>query len=212
MEIALFGINILLIIFAWHFMLRKTILDHSRDQLFDLRDELRNEFVNNGWDLGSQDYKKLRDLINAHLRFTEQVSILRILLVTVEIKRNTELKDFLRIRLEKVFVSNIPAQQEFIKKFRMKALAVVMSYAVFSSGFLLLAALAISPIVAVKKLVEMINRRVDMTLDACLEKFKHLGAYTAVTMSASTAFIARSIFSPELVESYCFKRNHHSRN
>ena len=211
MEIALFGINILLMIFVWHFMLRKTILDHSRDQLFDLRDELRSEFLNNDWDLGSQDYKKLRDLINGHLRFTEQASILRISIVTAEIKRNSELKDFLRIRLDKVFVSNIPAQQEFIKKFRMKALVVVMSYAVFSSGFLLLAALAISPIVAANKFFEMINRQVDMTLDVCFEKFKHLGAYTAVTMSASTAFIARSIFSPELVESYSFKRNHHLR-
>ena len=68
MELIFFGINILLVMAVWHFMLRPSILDHSRDRLFDLRDELRFSFLENNWDIGSASYKRLRDLVNRHLR------------------------------------------------------------------------------------------------------------------------------------------------
>lgn len=206
MELIFFGINILLIMAVWHFMLRPSILDHSRDRLFDLRDELRATFISKGWDLGSPVYKKLRDLVNGHLRFTEEMSLFRTAFVTASVKHDKELQDFIHVRISKTFAISDAEQQKFVIDFRRRALTVAMDYAISSSGFLLMLATILAPFVFFQKFIKMLNRHVDFTATVCAEKLKNLGGYVSSSMATSKAQIARALMLPDLVESYSFKR------
>lgn len=205
MELIFFGINLLLIMAVWHFMLRPSILDHSRDRLFDLRDELRTTFIDRKWDLGSPAYQKLRDLVNGHLRFTEEMSLSRTSFVTASVKHDKDLQEFIHVRVSKVFASSDPLQQKFILDFRRRALTVAMDYAISSSGFLLMLALILAPFVATEKFIKMLNRRVDFTAALCVQKLRNLGGYISFSMSTSKAHIARALMLPDLVESYSLR-------
>ena len=206
MELVFFGINVLLVFAVWHFMLRPTVLDHSRDRLFDLRDELRLTFIKNGWDLASPEYKKLRDLVNGHLWFTEEISVMRVSVITAGIKQDDELQSYLKERLEKMFAPVNPAQKTFILEFRKRALTVVMNYAVFSSGWLLIMALCLLPFMAFTGLFKMLNRQVDLTMGVCLQKLQNFGRYASSSLSISTSYVARFVLAPDVLESYSYKR------
>lgn len=206
MELIFFGLNLLLILVVWHLMLRPTILDLSRDRLFNLRDALRERFIKEGWDLNAEVYKKLRDLANGYLRYTEEVSLTRISYINATVGRNKELQEFVHERMSKAFASNNPEQQKFTAEFRKSALMVAMDYSVFSSGCLLLVVLAMVPFVAFWKGISMVNRSVDFTIDTCIQRIRHLGGYVAGSISVATAYLAKAILLPDLLESYSFKR------
>src|SRR4051812_13549865 len=103
MDLILFCINILLIMVIWKFCIRKTVLDHHRDALFDLRDELRKTYIDNSWTLDDPTYKHLRDLINGCLRFTENYSLIRFAILHAQIQYEDELKKYLKEKFEKEF-------------------------------------------------------------------------------------------------------------
>jgi len=76
-------INILVCIlglcFIWA-LWQKVCLDSCRDRLFDLREDVRDHFVNSVG-LGHPLYKEIRDAINAIIRFTEEFDILTIFFI-----------------------------------------------------------------------------------------------------------------------------------
>lgn len=72
MELFMTGFGGLLIMLIWKLMLRKTLLDFRRDNLFDMRDALRETFVKNGWPLDGPEYRRLRDQINTYLLHMEK--------------------------------------------------------------------------------------------------------------------------------------------
>jgi hypothetical protein len=206
MELLFVGTNTLLVMAIWHFMLRPTILDHSRDRLFDLRDELRETFVSNGWDMSSPLYKRLRDLVNGYLRFTEEVSLFRMTYVTQEVKKNAELLSYVHHKNAAMFAVSNEKQKAFVQHFRRRSLMVVMDYAIFSSGLLLLLALALLPFVFVQKFFAMINRKVDFTIGICISKVGNARQYISLAMMASIALVGRWLMLPDLVESYSLRR------
>lgn len=67
MELFMTGFGGLLLMLSWKFMLRKSLLDFRRDNLFDMRDSLRETFLRNGWALDRSEYRLLRDQINTYL-------------------------------------------------------------------------------------------------------------------------------------------------
>jgi hypothetical protein len=72
MELFMTGFNGLLLMLFWKFMLRKTLLDFRRDNLFDMRDALRETFLRNGWSLAGPEYRRSRDQINTYLLHMER--------------------------------------------------------------------------------------------------------------------------------------------
>jgi len=144
-----FGINVILLISIWNLMLKKTILDHYRDQLFDLRSEVREFFVQKNMSLDSVSYKNLRDLLNGHLRFTETITFLKFIVLEVEIQKNNELQTYLKTEIDKRFRTEDPALKEFIVCVRDKAKAILLNHMINSSGAAWLIAFAFSPAVIV---------------------------------------------------------------
>lgn len=206
MELTILGINIMLLMAIWKFMLRKTMLDSSRDKLFDLRDELRSAFIKNGWDLNSPSYKHLRDLVNGYLRFTEEMSVSRVAYINATIKKDKELLTYQHDRIVKIFASSNPAQKRFIDDFRKRAVAVSMNYAVFSSGWLLLISLCVFPFVAIWKTCAVVNRQVDLTANVCANSLRHIGRSLSVVMVASAACIGNTFLQPDFVEGYSYRK------
>ena len=206
MELAVLGINILLLMAVWRFMLRKTMLDSSRDILFDLRDELRITFVRNGWNLNSPSYKHLRDLVNGHLRFTEEMSVSRVAYINAAIKKDKELLVYQHEKIVKIFASSDPAQKRFIDEFRKRAVTVSMNYAVYSSGWLLLISLCVFPFVATWKICTLVNRQVDLTANVCAHSLRHIGRTLSLVMAASAACIGNAFLQPDFVEGYSYRK------
>lgn len=148
-----FGINVILLIVIWNSMLRKSILDHHRDQLFDLRAEVRTYFIENDIPLDSVTYKNLRDLLNGHLRFTELMTFTKFLILEVEVRGNKELQEHLKVEMDNRMNTQDPKLKEFISQVRQKATIILKNYMINSSGTIWIIALAISPFVILWNLV-----------------------------------------------------------
>lgn len=206
MELLLFGVNVLLMISVWKFMIRKTILDNSRDKLFDLRDELRNTFIERGWGLGSPMYKKLRDLLNGHLRFTENYSVAKIVFMETAVKSNKHLEAELHMRFEKKFVTGNVDMDKYIKSIRSRSLVAVMDFAVYSSGFLLFLSVIITPFLLVAKMVSIVNSGVDAVMSACFRSAFHFRKAASNIFATSARFIASAIFVPDVFENYAYRK------
>lgn len=206
MELILVGINVLLFIAVWHFMLRPSILDMSRDRLFDLRTELRCAFKKSGWDLASPAYRRLRDLVNGHLRFTEELSLARMSYVRSHVKGNEELQTYLHEKINKTFHSPDPEQLKFIRSFRQRSLKVVMDYAILGSGWLLILALFLLPFVFAQMFWAMVRRGADWTAALCKAKLLNTGKYISYCMEVSTDKVARAWMLPDWIETNSFNR------
>lgn len=155
-----FGINILLLIAIWNFMLKKTLLDHYRDQLFDLREEARTFFLQNDIPLDSTAYKNLRDLLNAHLRFTELFTFFKFIYLEIEIKSNKGLQEYLKDGIEKQFATKNPTLEDFTHHVREKAKIILLNHMINSSGIIWLLAFAFSPFVIAWNLLRVLRAMV----------------------------------------------------
>ena len=69
------GLSMLGFLLAWNFLWRPTLLDDTRDRLFDLRDAARTWFVKNGYGLAHPAYFELRNMLNTSIRHTEKLSL-----------------------------------------------------------------------------------------------------------------------------------------
>ncbi|MDD2914066.1 MAG: hypothetical protein PHP70_01975 [Gallionella sp.] len=141
-----FGINVLLLIVIWNYMLKKTLLDHYRDQLFDLREEAREFFLKNNIPLDSNIYKRLRDLLNGHLRFTERFTFIRFIILEVEIKNNKELHEHLKKEMEDRFSTDNQILNDFVVQTRKKATIAILNHMVNSSGLVWLFVFSLAPV------------------------------------------------------------------
>lgn len=205
MELTFFGLNVFLLVLVWRYIIRKTILDNSRDKLFDLRDEVRATFIRNGWDLGSPQYKNLRDLINGHLRFTEEFSLWKLAFFEASIKQNKTLQNELHERVQKIFSSADPMQAKFTNSVRRRAVAAVMNFSIFGSGILLFVLLLVAPFVAIAKIIAVVNRGINTALVVFTRSVCHLGTASAIVMASSVELIANRLFAPDVFETYSYK-------
>lgn len=65
----------LVLVFAWRYW-KKTARGAVRDRIFDLRDELRNHYVENHLDMEDGAYAKTRDRLNNLLRYTKDMRMI----------------------------------------------------------------------------------------------------------------------------------------
>ena len=206
MSLVIFGINIILLMAVWRFILRRSILDHCRDRLFDLRSELRESFIANNWDLNSTSYRSLRNLLNGYLRFTEELSISSLLYFVFAKKQVKPLSELDHAGIDKIFRSSDPEQKKFIDGIRKRALMASIDFAVYGSGFLLLMAMLMSPFVAVGLVCSIVNRQVDLTANLCIRSIQNTGRYAKVVMSASATSVAKIFLLTDMVETYSYRK------
>lgn len=127
------GINILLLIIIWDKVLKPSILDNYRDKLFDLREEVREYYLANGIPLSHNTYIQLRNLINSHLRFTEEMSLIKVAFFASRIEKNKSLRDYIQRSIESNFTTDNKKLSIFIKSARKKAIDILFEYMIFSS-------------------------------------------------------------------------------
>lgn len=149
MESILFGIGVLLMMSGWRYVWRPTTLDDTRDRLFDLREEVRSEFVRRGLSLDHPLYIALRDLLNGHLRYTERASFAKLVSVRVAIDKDPAAQSELRAHIERRFHCPDQGLATFARQVRDRAGIVMLGYVIETSPFaLLLAVIGVGVLVA----------------------------------------------------------------
>jgi hypothetical protein len=190
MQLFLLGLGILSLVGVWHFMIRKTILDHHRDRLFDLRDELRATFVQNGWDLNSPVYARLRLLTNGHLRSTEFYDFIPFRYLEYHVQQKPQLMAALRAEFEGQFDVDDPELQTFINQYRERALGIMLEYMISSASPAMLLCCALVPLVMLGEAIGYVGR----------------GAVSfARAFSWLCDVLAGWAFKKEIVEEYSFR-------
>lgn len=205
MENAMLGVNIILLMLVWRFMVKKTILDHTRDKLFDLRDEVRATFVANNWDLSSPVYRRLRDLLNGHLRFTEDYSIWKLAYLNAAIDKQKNLQAELHEQFEKNFNTSIPGQLDFVKSIRARSMMSIMEFSVYGSGFLLFLTVLITPFFVVAKTLNVLNRGAEAAATVCVRSLHNFGKVSASMLAAAAGVFSKHLLTPDWFEPYSYK-------
>ena len=130
LSLAAFGM--LLIMFAWMKILKPSMLDSTRDQLFDLRDQEIRPWFQKNLSLDHPAYKDLRKLINGHLRYTEDLTFLRFVLHLYTLKQHPESLAELK-KMNEHFESGDEALKEFVRQIRAQACQIMILHAVKTS-------------------------------------------------------------------------------
>ena len=205
MNLIVFGISFIFLLTAWNFMIKRTVVDATRDKLFDLRDDVRQEFKERGWDMTSDTYKSLRDLMNGYLRFTEDYSFWKLLYLTSKIRNNLNFQKIIRERIENQFQNIDVEQAEFVRSVREKSSQAILQFAVHRSGMLLLLAISITPFVFILKFISQCTRSVDSLMDLFYRSARRLDAIIIILFSSSAKLIYDLIFRAEFFEIYSLR-------
>ena len=115
------GIAILLALSSWWFVYKPSLLDKTRDELFDLRQEVRDYFLQSGRGLDHPLYAALRDLINGHLRYTESLTMSRFVVWAHWHSKHPTEAEQLRLRGEAPLQTNDRELAAFAMNVRLRA-------------------------------------------------------------------------------------------
>lgn len=206
MELVIAAVSVLMLLAVWRLMLRKTILDHHRDALFDLRDGLRDTFVKNNWDLGSPLYIRLRSLLNGYLRYTEDYSYMQFNYVENQLKNNPDMLAAMKARFDNSFVSTIEGQEQVIAELRRSGVKIMMSYMIMSSGPLVFLAAICFPIVAFCEAFRMINRGFWSGLRSIFRRLGSFETSARIIFEESVSQIAERLLVEDIVEEVSYQQ------
>lgn len=211
MTFALMGINMLILMAVWHFMVKKTLLDTTRDKLFELRDEVRRVHLERGWSIGDEVYGNLREMINAYLRYTETYSVWNLVAVRTELSQpsNASLRDHLAAHFDAKFKTSSPEQQKYIRGVRDRAGTALMEYSVYSSGLLLLVAVMATPYFIVSTVLKQCNKGFSALHAVLVRDALHLGRVTGFVWALSIGWVAAKVIDRESIDLAI--SNHHYR-
>lgn len=112
--IALFFLSLLILRLAWK-CLRKSILDASRDAMFDLRESVRAKFIEEGWGLDCIEYRRIRDLINASIRYTEDKTLFEVITTNRAISENEIVQRAVLAYKNEILSSTNPKIEKYLK-------------------------------------------------------------------------------------------------
>lgn len=205
MELFLLGINGLLLMAVWKFMLRKTILDHHRDKLFDLRDKLRATYVERGWDLDSPMYRKLRSLTNGYLRFTEDFAFVPFTILEHEVKGRPAVLQSLAQHLEREFSTKDKELAMFVEQYRAEARLVMTGYMICSSAPMFALCLLIWPVVIATEVIKLVSRGALMGLIALATRAAVFQAAATSSFAQAKGAVAGTFIIPSVVEEYSYR-------
>lgn len=205
MESIQFILAVLGLVFVWRVVWCKSLLDQTRDKLFDVRDELRQKFIEMGWDMRSDAYKRARDLINAHLQFTEELSFWHIVYVQAGVATDAQLSKAVKSRFESLFADLPKEQVEFVQMIRRRSLHTVMEFAVANSFVLFVFKLGLTPFVFLERLANAAGRGTRVFLHVAVSSASHLGRTVSTVSNRSADIVARWVMTPAVVEHYSVK-------
>ncbi len=168
------GLNVLMLIVLWHFVAKRTVIDHARDKLFDLRDQIRTDYLTNGWGIEGDAYKNLRKMLNAYLRYTESYSIWKIVSLHNDLSRNPELREHIRKRVNSNFATDNEQQAQYIQSIRDQAFVVLAEFSICHSGLLIVLSLIMMPFVLLKSVATICGRGVKTTFDILSHDLIHI--------------------------------------
>lgn len=210
MTLTLLGINVLIFMAVWHFMVKKTLLDHTRDKLFDLRDEIRSVHLARGWTIDGDVYGNLRDMLNAYLMYTEAYSVWKVVVVRTEISKaaNAGLRDHLAARIESRFKTSSVEQRQYIANVRSRAANALIEYSVYSSGLLLLASMLMTPYFLVSTLLAQCRKGFSALGHVFARDVLHLGRVLRYVWSASTIWVASRVIDHQSLDVAISSDNH----
>lgn len=193
MDLLLCGINILALLVLWHFVVKKTLVDHARDKLFDLRDQIRREHISRGWGIDSEAYKNLRKMINAYLRYTESYSVWKIVALHVELSQNEEMREHVRKRVSSNFETNSPEHASYIKTVRSAAFDAISEFSMTSSGLLIVISLICMPVFMFHRLLTMFNKGLRVAMGLVAHDLRHFASTIRKTWKKSTKLIGSKL-------------------
>lgn len=131
MELTFFGIGILGLL-AWRHAWNRTSLDCARDRLFDLRDQNRQWFIENGYGLGHPMYKEMRDCINELLFYTKTARFSTFIYCTRTMPK--EIKDNIQQDFQNRFDTSDENLRAYLETTRGKAIRALQRY-MFETSF-----------------------------------------------------------------------------
>lgn len=202
MSLVFLGLNILIIMAIWHFAVKKTLLDHTRDKLFDLRDELRRVYVEREWALDTELYGNLRSMINAYLRYTENYSVWQVVAVRVELSKQEKavLRDHLIARINANFRTGNLEQGEYIADVRRRAGSALTDFAVYNSGLLLLLTMIITPYFLISTFVDQCHKGIAAVNRVVVRDAMHLGRVFNFVWARSTKWVASIVVDQQSID------------
>lgn len=153
------GITLLIFLLFWKYVWQKTLLDTTRDHLFDLRDELRSCFLSNGYGLEHPIYHELRAIINSYLFHTEKATMSSFIVFTYV---SEKFPDYNKKRINKFedrFKVDDQKLKDIIKYVRIEAWAFIVSQMIFRSIFLTFVFCIFSVVICIYKVIVIIKER-----------------------------------------------------
>ena len=168
------GLHVLSLILIWHFVAKRTVLDHTRDKLFDLRDQIRADHLANGWGLENDAYKNLRKMLNAYLRYTEIYSIWKIISLHRNLSKNPHLTEFVRKKINTSFATKNEKQAQYIQLVREKAFVILTEFSICYSGLLIVISMVMMPYVLLKRLISICSRGLSTSLEIFKRDILHI--------------------------------------
>lgn len=187
---------------AWRYVVRRALLDEARDRLFDCRDQLRSTFVANGWSLDSDGYRFARDSINSHLRFIEEISVWKIVVVQGYLKDKPEVVASMQKKTDELFARVPDEQAKFIKTLRQQTLHTVMEFAITTSVFLVMMAFLMVPFVFLRMVFNSMTRGFAAFSRLALHSLRDLRS-TTHNVAEKTGLKVADIFLDESVVEQC---------
>lgn len=129
---SLFLVVVLLVVsrFVWGTW-KNTQRDIARDKLFDLRDEWRTFFIENGFSMSCPEYARVRVMINDYLRYTARFRLVGLLFVACCVPRKICME--MAERTKRELDSNDLRISKEIAVIRSKAVSAIQKYMLYTS-------------------------------------------------------------------------------
>lgn len=156
------GLTLLSFFLVWKFVWQKTLLDYTRDKLFDLRDELRQWFIDNGYNLDHQAYNELRSIINSHLRHTERATMTSYITFIYISKKYKDYNKGINVEADKIFDGASEELCKFIRKVRNDASSIILTHMIFRSAFLSFLIIIIGIVMFCWMIIKKIINKIDV--------------------------------------------------
>jgi hypothetical protein len=187
-------------------------LDHTRDKLFDLRDEVRRVHLERGWSIDTDLYGNLRSMINAYLRYTENYSVWQVVALRVELSRQAQsgLREHLVARINANFKAGTQDQQKYVADVRRRAGNALTDFAVYNSGLLLLLTILITPYFLIRTFIDQCQKGISALGSVVVRDVLHMGRVFNFVWARSTRWVASNFVDQQTIDvalsndTYCF--------
>lgn len=184
MDSFLLGIELVILYIVWKYMWQKTLLDATRDSLFDLRDGARYWFIENGYTLDHKIYISLREIINYHLRNIEKLTTPAILTHLIRKKIDKEYDKNIGDNISSMFSTDDKKLSEYLLKIRWEAGVIVFLYGIKRS-------MVLSFIFFILTILVLLREALRYLLHKALSEVHPVQCtYKAITVGAMMAFLS----------------------